>query len=154
MYHVKKRFPCFIQTESEETKEHIYGLPSNEYPGMVKICYHTGSRTEPDRRDQQTDRSDIQILQRYIARCFPGLIPEPAVVESCMYTLTPDQDFVLDCHPTYNNIIIGAGFSGHGFKFGPIIGKLLCELSLGEVPSYDLSPFRIRRFQTNPKSAL
>ncbi|XP_013889206.1 peroxisomal sarcosine oxidase, partial [Austrofundulus limnaeus] len=108
MYHVKKRFPCFIQTESEETKEHIYGLPSNEYPGMVKICYHTGSRTEPDRRDQQTDRSDIQILQRYIARCFPGLIPEPAVVESCMYTLTPDQDFVLDCHPTYNNIIIGA----------------------------------------------
>ena len=43
---------------------------------------------------------------------------------------------------------------GHGFKFGPIIGKLLCELSLGEVPSYDLSPFRIRRFQAKPKSAL
>ncbi|KAG7235163.1 hypothetical protein INR49_003149 [Caranx melampygus] len=42
----------------------------------------------------------------------------------------------------------------HGFKFGPIIGKLLCELSLGELPSYDLSPFRIRRFQAKTKSAL
>ncbi|XP_017287680.1 peroxisomal sarcosine oxidase isoform X2 [Kryptolebias marmoratus] len=153
-YHVKQHFPCFIQTECEETKEHIYGLPANEYPGMVKICYHTGGKTDPDQRDQQRDRSDIDILQRYIARSIPGLIPEPAVVESCMYTLTPDHDFVLDCHPTYNNIIIGAGFSGHGFKFGPIIGKLLCELSLGEVPSFDLSPFRIRRFQANTKSAL
>ncbi|XP_049432770.1 peroxisomal sarcosine oxidase [Epinephelus fuscoguttatus] len=153
-YNVKQRFPCFLTTEGKEAKEHIYGLPSNEYPGLVKICYHMGSETDPDQRDKQTDRSDIDILQRYIARCFPGLVPEPAVVESCLYTLTPDRHFVLDCHPTYSNIVFGAGFSGHGFKFGPIIGKLLCELTLGEVPSYDLSPFRIRRFQAMTKSAL
>uniref|UniRef100_UPI0037E7E0C6 peroxisomal sarcosine oxidase n=1 Tax=Semicossyphus pulcher TaxID=241346 RepID=UPI0037E7E0C6 len=154
LYDIKKRFPCFIQTECEESTEHIYGLPSNEYPGLMKICYHAGSEAEPDKRDQQTDRSDINILQRYIARCLPGLETEPAVVESCLYTLTPDRNFVLDRHPTYNNIVIGAGFSGHGFKFGPIIGKLLSELSLGEVPSYDLSPFSIRRFSENMKSAL
>ncbi|XP_018556429.1 peroxisomal sarcosine oxidase [Lates calcarifer] len=153
-YNVKQRFPCFLLTEGEESKEHIYGLPSNEYPGLVKICYHMGSKTDPDQRDKQTDRSDIDILQRYISRCLPGLLPEPAVVESCMYTLTPDRHFVLDHHPSYSNIVIGAGFSGHGFKFGPIIGKLLCELSLGQVPSYDLSPFRIRRFQAKTKSAL
>ncbi|XP_040903234.1 peroxisomal sarcosine oxidase [Toxotes jaculatrix] len=153
-YDVKRRFPCFILTEGEESKEHIYGLPSNEYPGLVKICLHTGSETDPDQRDRQTDRSDIDILQRYVARCLPGLSPEPAVVESCMYTLTPDHHFVLDCHPTYSNIVIGAGFSGHGFKFGPIIGKLLCELSLGQVPSYDLSPFRVQRFQAKTKSSL
>lgn len=153
-YDVGRRFPCFILTESQESKEHIYGLPSNEYPGLVKLCYHTGSKVDPDQRDQQTDRSDIDILQRCVKRCFPGLVPEPAVVESCLYTLTPDRHFVLDCHPTYSNIVIGAGFSGHGFKFGPVIGKLLCELSLGEVPSYDLSPFRIRRFQAKTKSAL
>ncbi|XP_044210838.1 peroxisomal sarcosine oxidase [Thunnus albacares] len=153
-YNVKRRFPCFLLTEGEESNEHIYGLPSNEYPGLVKICYHMGSETDPDQRDKQTDRSDIDILQRYVARCLPALDPEPAVVESCMYTLTPDRHFVLDCHPTHSNIVIGAGFSGHGFKFGPIIGKLLCELTLGEVPSYDLSPFRIKRFQANTKSAL
>ncbi|XP_061574681.1 peroxisomal sarcosine oxidase [Cololabis saira] len=152
-YDVKQRFPCFLQTESEEV-HHIYGLPSNEYPGMMKICYHMGSKADPDQRDQQTNTSDIDILRRFVRRSLPGLLPEPAVVESCMYTLTPDDHFVLDRHPTYQNIIIGAGFSGHGFKFGPIIGLILCELSLGEVPSFDLSPFRIGRFQPKPKSAL
>ncbi|KAK7882717.1 hypothetical protein WMY93_028891 [Mugilogobius chulae] len=130
-YHVKNRFPCFLLTEGEEANEHIYGLPSNEYPGLVKICYHMGSPTDPDHRDRQTDRSDVDILSRYVARCVPGLEPEPAIVESCMYTLTPDRHFVLDCHPQHTNIVIGAGFSGHGFKFGPIVGKILCELSLG-----------------------
>lgn len=153
-YNVKQRFPCVLLTECEEFKYHIYGLPSNEYPGLMKICYHMGSETDPDQRDKQTDRSDIDILQRCIARYFPGLVPEPAVVESCMYTLTPDHHFVLDRHPSHSNIVFGAGFSGHGFKFGPIIGKLLCELTLGEVPSYDLSPFRIRRFLDETKSAL
>ncbi|XP_054650657.1 peroxisomal sarcosine oxidase isoform X2 [Dunckerocampus dactyliophorus] len=153
-YHVKKRFPCFLLTEGDEAKSHIYGLPSNEYPGLMKICYHSGTETDPDQRDKLTDKSDVDILQRYIARHLPGLIPQPAVVESCMYTVTPDHHFVLDCHPAHGNIVIGAGFSGHGFKFGPMVGKLLCELSLGEVPSYDLSPFRISRFQTNIKSSL
>ncbi|XP_061917984.1 peroxisomal sarcosine oxidase [Entelurus aequoreus] len=153
-YHVKKRFPCFLLSEGEEAKDHIYGLPSNEYPGLMKICYHSGSQTDPDQRDKQTDKSEIDILRRYITKHLPGLIPEPAVVESCMYTVTPDHHFVLDCHPAYDNIVIGAGFSGHGFKFGPIIGKLLCELSLGEMPSYDLSPFRMARFQTIIKSPL
>ncbi|XP_057694812.1 peroxisomal sarcosine oxidase isoform X2 [Corythoichthys intestinalis] len=153
-YNVKKRFPCFILTEGEEAKDHIYGLPSNEYPGLMKICYHNGSKTDPDQRDMQTDASDIDILRRYIARCFKGLIPEPSLVESCMYTLTPDHHFVLDRHPVHGNIVIGAGFSGHGFKFGPVVGKLLCELILGEVPSYDLSPFRISRFQTKRQSSL
>ncbi|XP_076591792.1 peroxisomal sarcosine oxidase isoform X2 [Chaetodon auriga] len=111
-YNVKQQFPCFLLTEGEESKEHIYGLPSNEYPGLVKICYHMGSKTDPDQRDKQTDRSDIEILQRYVNRCLPGLVPKPAVVESCLYTLTPDRHFVLDCHPTYSNIVIGTGFSG------------------------------------------
>ena len=54
----------------------------------MKICYHTGPETDPDERDRQTDRGDIDILQRYITRCFPGLVPIPAVVESCMYTVS------------------------------------------------------------------
>lgn len=153
-YNVKNRFPCFVLTSAQESDVHIYGLPSNEYPGLVKICLHKGSPADPDHRDRQTARWDIDILKQYVSRCLPGLEPEPAIVESCLYTLTPDHHFVLDCHPQHSNIVIGAGFSGHGFKFGPIIGKLLCELSLGEVPSFDLSPFRIRRFEGLSKSAL
>ncbi|CAN9511208.1 unnamed protein product [Ophioblennius macclurei] len=153
-YDVKQRFPCFVASHSQETDVHIYGLPSNEYPGLMKVCLHTGKNADPDQRDQQKDRSDIELLQRYITRCLPGLVPVPAVVESCLYTMTPDQHFVLDRHPTYKNIVIGAGFSGHGFKFGPLIGKLLSELALGEVPSYNLSPFSITRFHGKTQSAL
>ncbi|KAL7831831.1 hypothetical protein AOLI_G00293790 [Acnodon oligacanthus] len=153
-YSITNRFPCFIQIQPKEAEHDIYGLPSNEYPGLMKLCYHMGSETDPDERDRQTDRSDVDILSRYISRCFPGLVPEPAVVESCLYTVTPDHHFVLDRHPTYSNIVIGAGFSGHGFKFGPVVGKVLSELSMGQVPSYNLSPFSIRRFHTQPKSAL
>lgn len=153
-YNVRNRFPCFVLTSAEESDVHIYGLPSNEYPGLMKICLHTGSPADPDHRDRQNDRSDVETLKTYVSRCLPGLDPEPAIVESCLYTCTPDTHFVLDCHPQHSNIVIGAGFSGHGFKFGPIIGKLLCELSMGEVPTFDLSPFRIRRFQGLSKSAL
>ncbi|KAI1903663.1 hypothetical protein AGOR_G00029520 [Albula goreensis] len=153
-YAARKRFPCFVHVGEEWFGHHIYGLPSNEYPGLVKICYHTGSETDPDKRDRQTDRSDIDILSQFVSRCLPGLDPEPAVVETCLYTVTPDHHFVLDRHPSHSNIIIGAGFSGHGFKFGPVVGKVLCELSLGQLPSHDLSPFKIQRFQNRSKPRL
>lgn len=52
-----------------------------------QICNHFGSKADPDQRDKQADMSDIEILKGYVARYFPGLVPEPAVVESCMYTV-------------------------------------------------------------------
>ncbi|XP_066542854.1 peroxisomal sarcosine oxidase [Hoplias malabaricus] len=153
-YSLKNHFPCFIQLQPKEAEYDIYGIPSNEYPGLMKVCYHMGSETDPNERDKQMDKSDVDIVSRYISRCFPGLEPEPAVVESCLYTVTPDHHFVLDHHPTFNNIVIGAGFSGHGFKFGPIVGKMLSELSMGQKPSYDLSLFSTGRFHTHSRPNL
>uniref|UniRef100_W5MBU8 Peroxisomal sarcosine oxidase n=2 Tax=Lepisosteus oculatus TaxID=7918 RepID=W5MBU8_LEPOC len=153
-YGISSQFPCFIGVKSHGAKHDIYGLPSNEYPGLMKICYHSGSKTDADQRDIQTSREDIDILSRYVSRCFPGLVSTPAIVESCLYTVTPDSHFVLDRHPSHCNIVIGAGFSGHGFKFGPVVGKTLCELSLNKTPSHDLSPFQIQRFQPQVKSSL
>uniref|UniRef100_H3CHB8 Pipecolic acid oxidase n=1 Tax=Tetraodon nigroviridis TaxID=99883 RepID=H3CHB8_TETNG len=153
-YSADRQFPCFIMTEGNEFPAHIYGLPSHEYPGLVKVCNHVGVKVDPDQRDQRVEDWDVDLLKRFVAQFLPGLVPEPAVVETCMYTMTPDTHFVLDRHPAHSNIVIGAGFSGHGFKFGPLVGKLLCELSQGEEPSHDLSPFRISRFQEKIKSAL
>uniref|UniRef100_A0A3B4AXM8 Peroxisomal sarcosine oxidase n=1 Tax=Periophthalmus magnuspinnatus TaxID=409849 RepID=A0A3B4AXM8_9GOBI len=105
-YHVKNRFPCFLCVLSLTLTSERHSVP----PG---ICLHTGSPTDPDHRDRQTDRSDVDILRRYVSRSIPGLEPEPAIVESCMYTMTPDDHFVLDVHPQHRNIVIGAGFSGN-----------------------------------------
>ncbi|HLA45275.1 MAG TPA: FAD-dependent oxidoreductase, partial [Aggregatilineales bacterium] len=64
----------------------------------------------------------------------------------CLYTMTPDEHFILDCHPEYSNIIIGAGFSGHGFKFTTFIGRTLSNLAVGVENPVDLSLFQIGRF--------
>ncbi|XP_045840491.1 peroxisomal sarcosine oxidase isoform X2 [Meles meles] len=95
-YSVSQAFPCFLGLDLSLAPHHIYGLPSGEYPGLMKN--------------------------------------------------TPDEHFVLDRHPKYDNIVIGAGFSGHGFKLSPVVGKILYELSMKLTPSYDLTPFRMSRF--------
>ncbi|XP_068010644.1 peroxisomal sarcosine oxidase [Melanerpes formicivorus] len=149
--------PCFITTGLSQPPHSVYGLPALEYPGLVKVCYHYGSPTDPEKRDWATPgapRPSIALLSRFISSYLPGLETQPAVVETCLYTNTPDEDFILDRHPQYSNIIIGAGFSGHGFKLAPVVGKLLCELSLDEEPSHSVAPFAITRFSNVLRSAL
>uniref|UniRef100_UPI00398EF6E3 peroxisomal sarcosine oxidase n=1 Tax=Pristiophorus japonicus TaxID=55135 RepID=UPI00398EF6E3 len=155
-YGISKGFPCFIRISRDTNQHHFYGLPSNEYPGLIKVCYHSGSGVDPDERDVifQQPSQDVKLVSDFLSEEFPGLDPKPSIVEYCMYTVTPDQDFILDHHPEHSNIIIGAGFSGHGFKLAPVVGKVLCELSIGKKPSYNLSPFKIQRFQNNLKSLL
>ena len=72
----------------------------------------------------------------------PLLDPTPVRSETCLYTMTPDEDFVLD---RVGNVVVGAGFSGHGFKFGPLIGEVLADLALGREPRIPLERFSARR---------
>ena len=66
----------------------------------------------------------------------------------CLYTNTPDEDFVLDRHPECPAVLVASPCSGHGFKFAPTIGELLADLAMDREPRFDLSPFRCRRFAT------
>jgi glycine/D-amino acid oxidase-like deaminating enzyme len=66
----------------------------------------------------------------------------------CMYTNTPDEDFIIDYHPDHRNIIIASPCSGHGFKFSSAIGKLLCEMALEQSLNFDISVFKIKRLWT------
>ncbi|NWX34499.1 SOX oxidase, partial [Notiomystis cincta] len=141
--------PCFLTLGLSQAPHGIYGLPSIEYPGLMKVCHHSGSPTDPEKRDQvpsSAPRPDIAVLSSFISSYLPGLETQPALMETCLYTNTPDEDFILDRHPKFSNIVIGAGFSGHGFKLAPVVGKLLCELSLGEEPSHNMAHFSITRF--------
>ncbi|NXG73787.1 SOX oxidase, partial [Baryphthengus martii] len=149
--------PCFITVGLSQAPHSVYGLPALEYPGLVKVCYHHGSPTDPEERDRDlsgTPHPNITLLSSFISSYLPGLEAQPAVMETCLYTNTPDGDFIVDRHPKFSNIIIGAGFSGHGFKLAPVVGKLLCELSLGEEPSHSTAPFAINRFPGVLRAAL
>ena len=65
---------------------------------------------------------------------------------TCMYTMTPDKDFLIGPHPQNPNVIVAAGFSGHGFKFAPLIGKILADLAVDGTTAYPIERFRLDRF--------
>jgi sarcosine oxidase/L-pipecolate oxidase len=146
------RFPVFVSYDEGGSEFDAYGLPICEYPGLVKICLHEGIEVDPDSRDLAPERVGISRVANFIQKHFSGVALKPSVVETCMYTVTPDHDLILDRHPKYPNVIIGAGFSGHGFKLSPVVGKILSELALDLPPSYDMKPYRIDRF--TPKGKL
>jgi sarcosine oxidase len=63
-----------------------------------------------------------------------------------MFTNTPDEDFLLDTHPDHDNVVIGAGFSGHGFKFASVVGEILADIAVEGATQLPIEPFRIGRF--------
>ncbi|XP_021369498.1 peroxisomal sarcosine oxidase-like isoform X4 [Mizuhopecten yessoensis] len=113
----------------------------------LQVCLHYGPTVDPDYRDTANDRWVEDALQKYVKEHIPGLEPYPVITESCIYTNTPDEDFVLDRHPFYNNIIIGAGFSGHGFKLAPVVGEILATMAAGKTPEQDMTYFCLNRFK-------
>ena len=70
-----------------------------------------------------------------------------AGARTCMYAMTPDEDFIIDRFPGNGNVVFAAGFSGHGFKFAPLVGELVASLSLGEVTEFPMDTFSLSRFQ-------
>ena len=85
---------------------------------------------DPDARDS-ADTADIQaLLAAFIEEHFPGVEGEVAVEESCIYTVSPDWNPVIDTVPGQPRVVVVAGFSGTGFKLGPVTGRLAAELAV------------------------
>jgi len=115
----------------------VYGMPT---PGEgVKVGFHgIGDEVDPDARPHRPVRQ--RELRDYVREWFPGLDPDSAAPISCTYTTTPDEAFVLD---RVGPVVVGAGFSGQGFKFAPGVGATLAGLALD--PATRAAPaFRLR----------
>lgn len=106
----------------------IYGMPT---PGEgIKAGWHgVGPVVDPDRRSFTPELRQRAALQKYARRWLPGVDPDSLVDISCTYTSTVDENFILD---RIGPLVIGAGFSGHGFKFTPVVGRILADLATGE----------------------
>ena len=103
-----------------------YGLPATD--GTVKVGeHHTGTVTTGDDRTGEVDPQRRARIEAYARRWLPGVVPEVVSSTTCLYTTTPTQDFVLD---RIGPVVVGAGFSGHGFKFVPEVGRRLAALAL------------------------
>ncbi len=133
-------FPVFL-AEMES-----YGFPL-QGSGWLKVASHiTGAAVNPN-DGYATDEAEVASVRDFLRRVIPAAgALELALVDRCMYDMTPDEDFILDHVPGADAIILGSGFSGHGFKFGVLIGELLAALALDQPPEIPLERFRLSRF--------
>lgn len=130
----------------------VYGLAA---PGQgVKVGFHgVGPVTDPDQRTYRAEPGQLAALRDYVRTWLPGLDADRLEPVTCTYTTTPDHDFVLDRR---GPLVLGAGFSGHGFKFAPAVGRVLADLA-GADDERSTAParFALARFaaSTAPPSA-
>ncbi|WP_052475998.1 N-methyl-L-tryptophan oxidase [Cohnella kolymensis] len=147
------RFPAFLFDLPEGI---YYGFPSIEGSG-VKAGRHDGEHrpapTEGPLPPFGSYADDGEDVAAYVQRYMPGVSPKAQKGSTCTYTMTPDEHFILDRHPDYSHILLGAGFSGHGFKFASVIGEILSQLAANESPGFDISLFSLDRFGTVPRKA-
>ncbi len=119
--------PCFAFDLPEGF---FYGFPSLD-GATIKLALHApGARCTPADVSRELSAEDARKPEAFVERWLKGVEPHALRGKTCMYTMTPDEHFIVDRHPAHANVHFGAGFSGHGFKFAPVIGECLAELAI------------------------
>lgn len=141
---------CFSDTHLPVWADHRgrfrYGIPGNDRRGF-KIADDTrGPGFDPTNGERIVTHETLRDIREYVGFRFPALKDAPLIeTRVCQYEQTPDSHFILDRHPTMENLWIVGGGSGHGFKHGPAIGEMMAELILEERQASEI--FRLARFK-------
>jgi glycine/D-amino acid oxidase-like deaminating enzyme len=136
-------FPIFIEIDSG-----FYGFPIH-HAGAIKVGNHDkGEALDPYAFDEKVGRDFIERCRQFFARMIPELA-DARVTKShvCIYNNSPDDDFIIDWHPHFASVLLATGFSGHGFKFGTIVGRIAAELLLEGKSNYPIERFSLSRFE-------
>jgi sarcosine oxidase len=135
-----ERFPVWIWMAEPS----FYGVPAYGLPGP-KVGQDVGGReVTPATRDFEVDRAAAARVEGFLAEHLPGALGPPLLRRSCLYTLTPDRDFVIDRLPGAPHLLVALG-AAHAFKFASHLGRLLTGLVEGDALGDELAPFRIDR---------
>jgi sarcosine oxidase len=125
-----------------------YGLPNVDGTGFKAAIHCNGEATDPDTCKRTADSDYIEQIREFVEQYLPRGVGPITDSRVCLYTMTPDEHFIIDRHPAHPNIVFGAGFSGHGFKFGILIGRILADLATSGATPFDLTLFRADRFKS------
>lgn len=138
------RFPVWIDFGTN-----FYGFPEHQDAPGAKVALHEpGSRFDPSSPDRPLDDGATELLRNYVRSRLPDLSDRVSLEKVCLYTNTPDTDFIIDQHPHDPRITLVGGLSGHGFKFLVLLGEIAARLVMGESLPWDLTRFRLGRFGT------
>ncbi|MBO0810582.1 MAG: N-methyl-L-tryptophan oxidase [Microlunatus sp.] len=129
--YVDQHLPVFIE-ESTQRAGSIYGFGMIDGPdGGMKVGLHHGAiirETTAEALDRTVSDTEISVVTDRARQLIPAIGSRLVRATVCMYTMAPDEDFVIGVHPEHQQVIIACGFSGHGFKFVPVVGEILADL--------------------------
>jgi sarcosine oxidase len=139
------RFPIYAYEFEPGTI--CYGFPRLAR-GVKAAVMHRGELVSaPEKVNRSVSDRDVDALRAALRPVLPGLHNAPVRgSDVCLFTNTPDHDFVIDFHPLHQQVLISSPCSGHGFKFASAIGELQAEVLIDGSSRFDLAPFRIGRF--------
>ena len=140
----RDRFPIYL---AEVPEGYFYGLPMIDELGH-KVARHYGAPelASPEQIDRVPSEEDQAPVRQFLCRYLPDADGPLRKAQVCTYTLTPDRHFILDLHPQHPYVAIAGGFSGHGFKFAPVVGEIMADLATNGKTDLPIGMFRIGRF--------
>jgi sarcosine oxidase len=133
----------------------VYGVPiapDQGQPHGVKVAEHGGATArecDPRTVDRTCAAAELEHLRRAVERFVPCAAGKPSAGAVCLYTMSPDEHFIVDHWPGHSNVVVACGFSGHGFKFTPIIGQALADLATTGTTPLPTEFLKIARFQAD-----
>lgn len=142
--HIKEGCPVFC---FENKKRIFYGFP--EISGSrIKVAQHTGGTelSTPNKKPTLIENDELIEIETLAKEHILGTDFKTVSHSTCIYTMSPDENFIVDNHPEDNRIAFAAGLSGHGFKFSNILGKILCDLTTQNGTELPIDFLRLKRF--------
>jgi sarcosine oxidase len=135
------RHPVYIW-ENEHGRQ-FYGFPAhNGAEEGVKVAFFRGGETcTPETIDRTVHPDEIATMAEFVRVGMPSLPGEFLRAATCMYTNTADEHFVISRHPAHEQVVVACGFSGHGFKFVPVVGEILADLVTEGATSHPIGLF-------------
>ena len=138
-------FPVFILAVEEGN---FCGFPMYGLPGLkIGLHHHFADIVDPDTMDRTAGARDEAVSRDCVARYLPDGAGETLALKTCLYPNTLDRHFILDLHPQFPQVVIGRGFSGHGFKFCSVMGEILADLALTGTTQHDICALKLARFR-------
>ena len=137
-------FPVFNLMVDEGN---FYGFPEFGIPGFKLGRYHHLEEiVDPDEIDRNPNERDETLLRDFTEKYFPDAAGKTSLMKVCMFTNSPDEHFIIDRLPESPQVVVAAGFTGHGFKFSSVVGEILADFSVDGATKHDIGMFSVSRF--------
>ncbi len=148
------RFPVFLRDLGDHRRAGVdlaadstfYGFPTLDGKTIKVAVHREGSLADPDALNRIVTQEDLAEVRDYIGAFLNGVSTEPMRTEVCMYTNTPDHDFLVGSPPGMHQLTILGGFSGHGFKFSSVMGEVAADLAVNGKTEHPIDFLSLDRF--------